>query len=99
MSFITIIYNMFDIKYYAMLKAVEENHNTISSYTELRGINNKEDYENLWLNVMYKYDIDVHDYTEIRLYLVAIESYFRDYDISYIKRKEKQYRENQYRIN
>ena len=65
MSFITIIYNMFDIKYYAMLKAVEENHNTISSYTELRGINNKEDYENLWLNVMYKYDIDVHDYTEI----------------------------------
>jgi hypothetical protein len=85
---------MFDMKYYTLLKAISDNDELLSNYTDLRGIRSKDDYSRLWEDLMYKYNIDVAQYSEIRKYLVLSEAYFKDYNLIYLKRKVKQFEMN-----
>ena len=71
---------MFDLNYFRTINAVKKNADQLNDYSKLKNaLNTKEDYENIYLDLMIKYKINLETYTIIRKYEMLCEAYFKNY--------------------
>lgn len=86
---------MFDLNYYIIKNAIIENAEILNDYNRLKNVlNNKEDYENLYWDLMVKYKINLELYSTMRKYEIVCDAYFKNYDKRYCHKKLIQYKTN-----
>ena len=71
---------MFDLNYFRTMNAVKKNADQLNDYSKLKNVlNSREDYENLYWDLMVKYKINLETYTTMRKYEMLCDAYFKNY--------------------
>jgi len=71
---------MFDLNYFRTINAVKQNADQLNDYSKLKNVlHSKEDYENLYWDLMVKYKINLETYTIMRKYEMLCDAYFKNY--------------------
>ena len=86
---------MFDLNYFRTMIAVKKNADQLNDYSKLKNVlHSKEEYENLYWDLMAKYKINLETYTTMRKYEMLCDAYFKDYDESVCVKKLNQLKSN-----
>ena len=86
---------MFDLNYIRTMSAVKKNADQLNDYSKLKNVlHSREDYENLYWDLMVKYKINLETYTIMRKYEMLCDAYFKDYVESVCVKKLNQFKSN-----
>ena len=79
---------MFDLNYFKIINAMREREEQLSDYSKFKLIlGTKDGYENLYLDLFVKYNIDLELYAKMRKYEMICDAYFKNYDRRYFLKK------------
>ena len=71
---------MFDLNYFRTINAVKKNADQMNDYSKLKNVlHSREDYVNLYHDLMTKYKLNLETYTIMRTYEMLCDAYFKDY--------------------
>ena len=71
---------MFDLKYFMTMNAISKNADQLNDYSKLKNVvRSREDFENMYLDLFEKYNIDFETYTIMRKYDMLCDAYFKNY--------------------
>ena len=86
---------MFDLHYFRTMIAVKKNADQLNDYSKLKNVlHSKEEYDNLYWDLMAKYKISLETYTIMRKYEMLCDAYFKDYVESVCVKKLNQFKSN-----
>lgn len=86
---------MFDLHYFRTMSAVKKNADQLNDYSKLKNVlHSKEEYDNLYWDLMAKYKISLETYTIMRKYEMLCDAYFKDYVESVCVKKLNQFKSN-----
>ena len=86
---------MFDLNYLTIVRVVRKNADRLNDYSQLKDkIKDRNDYINIYNDLMQKYNITITIYTAIRMYNMLCDAYFQDYTESICDKKLKYFKKN-----
>ena len=91
---------MFDLNYFNTTNAVRQNADRLNDYSKLKNVmKTKEDYENVYLDLMAKYKLSYHTYSVMRVYDMMCFTYFNNYDDKITEKKLKYIKSNSVNVS
>ena len=95
---IIIIKNMFDIKFYRLLKLTKDYHNNINDYNQYKDVCRKDEYVNIFCCLLAKLGADFELYNQLDLYNRLSYCYFKNYDTNVLQKQINQVKKNNRKV-